>query len=273
MSDNLGLWLRRSREARRLELDDAVKALRIRKQYLRALELGDYEALPGPIQARGFLRNYARFLDLPVEEVLARYDAEVQGVPVQPRAVEMQLPSPGQLRTWAPPPPSLDEERVEVRARASGSLLRIFLILLAFFALLVLVSFAWLRWGAEADTQASSTTVVSAAVEITATAPSATATAKPVFPVSADGTVRIRLIPESHAWISVSADDVVVFQGIAVPLQVIEAVGKEMVVISTGNGAAFRLFVNGTDWGTLGGQGEVVQRAWTPSGEVAVEDL
>jgi len=57
MSDSLGLWLRRSREARRLELDDAVKALRIRKQYLRALELGDYEALPGPIQARGFLRN------------------------------------------------------------------------------------------------------------------------------------------------------------------------------------------------------------------------
>lgn len=273
MSDNLGLWLRRSREARRLELDDAAKALRIRKQYLRALEMGDYEALPGPIQARGFLRNYARFLALPVEEVLARYDAEMQGVPVQPRAVEVRLPPSGQLRTWAPPPPSLDEERAEVRARASDSLLRLFLILLVFFALLAAASFAWLRLGGHADTQTPAAAAVSTATEVAVASPPLTATATPVFPLSADGTVRIRLIPESHAWISVSADAEVVFQGIAVPQQVIEAVGKEIVIVSTGNGAAFRLFVNGTDWGRLGSQGEVVRRAWAPSGEVVLEDM
>ncbi len=76
MTDSLGVWLRRSRETRQLDLDDAARTLRIRRRYLQALEMGDYEALPGPIQARGFLRNYVRFLGLPVEDALARYDAE-----------------------------------------------------------------------------------------------------------------------------------------------------------------------------------------------------
>ncbi len=86
MSDGLGLWLRRTRETRQISLPDAEKALRIRRRYLQALEMGDYAALPGEIQARGFLRNYARYLNLPVEEALARYDAEIQGRPMQPRA-------------------------------------------------------------------------------------------------------------------------------------------------------------------------------------------
>ncbi len=65
MTDSLGVWLRRSRETRQLDLDDAACTPRIRRRYLQALEMGDYEALPGPIQARGFLRNYVRFLGCP----------------------------------------------------------------------------------------------------------------------------------------------------------------------------------------------------------------
>ncbi len=34
MSDGLGIWLRRARETRQQTLEDAEKALRIRKRYL-----------------------------------------------------------------------------------------------------------------------------------------------------------------------------------------------------------------------------------------------
>ena len=82
MNDGLGAWLRRTREQQQLTLADVEKALRIRRRYLQALEVSDYAALPGEIQARGFLRNYARFLKLPIEEALARYDSEVKGTPL-----------------------------------------------------------------------------------------------------------------------------------------------------------------------------------------------
>ena len=34
---------------------------------------------------------------------------------------------------------------------------------------------------------------------------------------------------------------------------------------------SFHLYINGTDWGQLGNSGEVVRRAWSPTGEVSLE--
>ena len=278
MIDSLGIWLRRTREARQLDLQDAEQALRIRRRYLQALEVGDFEALPGPIQARGFLRNYARYLGLPVEDVLARYDAEVEGHPVQPR-ISMRVPDRLQRtgeRTWAPPPPTIEEEAREVRANSSGSLLRILVGVLIFFGLVTVGSLAWLQFESGRATPVppvtSATEVVEGADAASPTA-SPTVTATPSFPVLPEGEVRVRLVPRSHAWISISADSQVVFQGVAETSQVLVAEADEILIVSTGNGGAFDLTINGTDWGPLGEQGEVVRRAWTPEGEVSLEDL
>jgi cytoskeletal protein RodZ len=272
MTDSLGLWLRRTREARRLDLQDVEKVLRIRRRYLQALEVGDYEALPGGIQARGFLRNYARYLGLPTEDVLARFDAEISGKPVQPRLPEIELPASGGLRTWAPPPPTAEEERVAVRANTSGGLVRILGAMLLFFALVAAASFAWLRFGAQDDVLPDLSVSAATATPGSAASPVPTTVPTPVFPVAEDGLVRIRIVAQNRAWISVSSDAEVIFQGVAEPQQVIEASAAEIVVVSTGNGSSFQLYVNGTDWGALGGQGEVVRRAWTPQGETTLED-
>ncbi|MGC9521697.1 MAG: RodZ domain-containing protein [Anaerolineae bacterium] len=272
MADSLGTWLRRTREVQRLDLEDAVEALRIHRRYLQALEMGDYEALPGPIQARGFLRNYARFLGISVDDALARYDAEVRGQPVQPRIAEIEVPTRRGMRTWAPPPPTVEEERAAVRANTSGGLLRILAAALIFFALVGAASFAWLQFGPVQAVQTSEPTPPSAEGGGAPATVTPTVQSTPVFPISSDGMVRVRLIPTSHAWISLSADADIVFQGIAEPDQLLEAAAADTLIVSTGNGGAFRLYVNGTDWGLLGSQGEVVRRAWTPSGETMLED-
>ncbi len=272
MTDSLGIWLRRSREARKQDLEDVVRALRIRHRYLQALEMGDYEALPGPIQARGFLRNYARFLGLPVEDVLARYDSEVRGVPFQPSVPEIQMINIKGMRNWAPPPPSVEEERAAVRANSSGGLLKILAAVLVLFAIFTVAVFLWLELGQGTVIEAAVPDPSSPAVVIQPVTATATPEASNSFPVSSDGTVRIRLLPLGHAWISVSADERVIFQGIAGPEQAVEAIANEMVIVSTGNGGAFRLFVNGEDWDVLGEQGEVVRKAWTPTGETPLGD-
>lgn len=273
MVDGLGLWLRRARENRQLTLEDVESALKIRSRYLQALEFGDYATLPGVVQTRGFLRNYARFLGLPVDEALARYEAELSGSPMQPRDIAIHVETPGRqgLRSWAPPPPSVDEEIASTRARDSRGLMNILLGVIVVFLLIAGGSYIALR---SVDKQATPPRATNVEVAQTIQSPpEETQPSTPIFPVASDGSVRLRIIPNSSAWISISADEQVVFQGIAEAQQVLEAVAEELLIVATGNGGAFQLYVNGTDWNLLGEQGEVVRRAWSPEGEVFPEDM
>ncbi len=69
----LGSYLREEREARGLDLRDAAQQTRISVNYLKAIENDDFSRLPGEVFVRGFLKNYAKFLQLPEQEVLRRY--------------------------------------------------------------------------------------------------------------------------------------------------------------------------------------------------------
>jgi cytoskeleton protein RodZ len=70
MIDTIGQRLKKAREFHHLTLEKAAEATRIRTGYLRALESDDFSAMPSPVQARGFLRNYAQYLDLDLDQVL-----------------------------------------------------------------------------------------------------------------------------------------------------------------------------------------------------------
>lgn len=69
----LGDLLREARESRGLSLERVEEATRIRRVFLEALEEERFDALPGEVYVRGFLRNYARFLGLDPEELLTAY--------------------------------------------------------------------------------------------------------------------------------------------------------------------------------------------------------
>ncbi|MFL2668413.1 MAG: helix-turn-helix domain-containing protein [Alphaproteobacteria bacterium] len=68
-----GGTLREIRQGQNLELHDIAKALRIRENYLKGIEDGQFEKLPGPAYANGFVRAYADYLGLEVDEVMRRY--------------------------------------------------------------------------------------------------------------------------------------------------------------------------------------------------------
>ncbi len=274
MAEGLGMWLRRAREAKDLSLDQVEKTLRIRRRYLQALEVADYAALPGPIQARGFLRNYARFLGLPVEEALARYESEISGQPVQPRprpTVETTVNHhPDRPTVFAPPP---DEE--EIAAPTTGvspTLLWVLVGAMIFFALLALGSLIYLELSDRSTVPAPTPSFAPTAVlELT---PEVVAPASgPSFMPALDGTVTVRLDPQEHAWIRLVTDGEVAYQGVAGPGERLEVTASERCLVETGNGGAFQLFVNGEDWGALGEGGQIVRRVWSPSGEESLSGL
>src|SRR5258708_5957 len=60
-------------------LEQATEDTRIRGKFLQAIESGDYQSLPGTVYTKGFLRNYAGYLNLDPEEMVALYTGERGG--------------------------------------------------------------------------------------------------------------------------------------------------------------------------------------------------
>ncbi len=69
----VGAGLREVRERLGWKLPDVAEALRIRLEYLVAIEAGDLSPLPGPAYRVGFIRAYAQILGLDGEEILSRF--------------------------------------------------------------------------------------------------------------------------------------------------------------------------------------------------------
>ena len=70
--EGAGARLKRERESQGLSLFDAARALRLSEKQMTALEADDYSKLPGRTFVRGFIRNYARLVQLDPEPLMAQ---------------------------------------------------------------------------------------------------------------------------------------------------------------------------------------------------------
>jgi cytoskeleton protein RodZ len=69
----IGDLLREEREKKGLSLSDVENATKIRVRYIKALETEQYQIIPGEVYRLGFLKNYARLLDLDPNTMINRY--------------------------------------------------------------------------------------------------------------------------------------------------------------------------------------------------------
>ncbi len=72
----LGEKLRKLRTDSRMTLHDISKATKIQEKYLEFLETGVYEKLPADVYVKGFLRSYARYLNVEEEALVKLYERE-----------------------------------------------------------------------------------------------------------------------------------------------------------------------------------------------------
>jgi hypothetical protein len=75
-SSGLGRALKRARVGQGYEIAEVAQTLRIRPEYLEALEEGDHARLPGRVYAIGFVRTYANFLGLDSAVAIERFKSE-----------------------------------------------------------------------------------------------------------------------------------------------------------------------------------------------------
>ena len=71
----IGTALRDARVARNLSLAEVSALLRIREAHLEAIELEDFEQLPGNVYVIGFIRTYAQYLELNESDLIMRFKA------------------------------------------------------------------------------------------------------------------------------------------------------------------------------------------------------
>jgi transcriptional regulator with XRE-family HTH domain len=74
-----GAWLRRQREMREIDLLEIADKTKISLRYLKAMEQDRFDVLPAPVFARGFLREYAKYVGLNADEVVNYYLSSHEG--------------------------------------------------------------------------------------------------------------------------------------------------------------------------------------------------
>lgn len=119
----VGSILKTAREEKALSLNQVKEVTKIHPRFLKALEEGDYSVFSSPVHLKGFLRTYARFLELDEEEAMAFLRREYDEKKVQRKIAQVKVLQ-GSRMFWTP-----------------GWVISIFAVVL------VLVFFGYLFWG------------------------------------------------------------------------------------------------------------------------------
>lgn len=99
----IGRTLRVERERRRVSLDAVARVTMVRRDYLEHIEAGRLSALPSGAYARGFIRAYARYLELDPDPFVSAYEQMCADPAPELSAVvrrPVRMPNAVQPRAW-----------------------------------------------------------------------------------------------------------------------------------------------------------------------------
>ena len=270
----IGRELRARREMLSLTYEEIERHTHVRISFLEALENGALDGLPSTVQARGILANYAAFIDLNPEAILLRFAEGIQA-----RHREQRPHWPQRTRS----PMTVHSNLPPLRAFIASDLLfgggaAIMLILFAVWGInrVVTLRSAQAEQGGalsipEALAQAAIPTIPSEITLIPAVdtqlVPTLEATTQEA-PTSIDPsiTVQVRLSATERTYLRVLVDDQPAFEGRTEPGKDYYYQAARQIEVLAGNAAALRVTHNGTDRGTLGGYGQVVDQLYTSRG-------
>ena len=285
----IGQRLRNQREALGITLADVEKFTHVRQHYIQALEGGLLDQLPSPVQGRGMLSNYARFLNLDADGLLLRF-AEGLQLRREERTEGTIVVNPRQASPRRAADPVASQKPVK-----SAVLRRILSPDLIIGGGLLIVMVIFFVWGASRlDLGGSETTdltitapSISEMLAITATPspPAGAITDTPQPPVEGGlpvdiavstvvGTqvntdpLQVYVIARQRAWVKITIDGKVAFQGRVLPGNAYTYSGSDRVELLTGNAGALQVFFNQNDLGTLGAAGQVGSLVFTSDGVI-----
>lgn len=273
---DIGKQLHQRRNLISLSLDDIESQTHIRKHFLSAIEAGHFDKLPSPVQARGMLANYAGFLSMDAEAILLDFADALQ----KKRLETVQLPPHKQA------PREISPTRLRLKNFFSLDLLVI--------AAIFVVIAGFVIWGVNrimtADSPVASSTDLPEVSDVLLATPSPTLefietiessesneTTEEVTGVeiteiptlqSNTSAIAIVVIPIQNAWIQVTSDDEIVYQGRVITGNAYDYYADQKLELLTGSAGAIQVFFNDQDIGSIGLIGQVSNLVFTTNGLV-----
>ena len=254
----IGDLLRRERERQNLSIKDIEKATSIRALYIDAIEKGEYKTLPGEVYAKGFVRNYANYLELNANEIVNAFNEEMHpqeelqdaaGSSSAEEARQEQSAERNREEYRGPKITSLESYPMEKKSHGVRNALMVAT------AVFVVAFAALIAFGGDEEPSAPAPrakTQTQQGQKQTEAAP------KP----AADG-VEVKLSFTDRCWTEVVVDGKTEFEGTAEKGKVLTLKGKDKVHITAGNAGALNYSLNGKDMGAIGQKGEVVEKTFT----------
>lgn len=187
---DIGSVLRQARMRRGQSLEVVQQQTRIPRKMLEALEANRFEEFPAIVYLRGFLKNYCDHLDLDFDPLWSQVD------PAKPKA----QPDAGATPKDEPAPKHRTEHEPEGELAASGPSAAQLLPVMLVGGLAVAAASVWLLKSAK---PAAPPEVV---------APPAQPPSE-IAPINAPTKMSLRVVAKQDAWMQLSTDGVLRFQG------------------------------------------------------------
>jgi len=280
LMSEIGSEIKSQRERLGFTISNVEDQIYIPARYLEAIENGNLEELPSTVQGKGMVKNYAQFLGMDPEPLLLSYADVLQR--------------------------RLEETRPEIKPGKTDSEMMIWLkrfianptLLWAGVMILIITVSVWaglLILGGNGSVLEDTATIPAVADILlpsstsTATLPAAVttpgdievavsptdegetssgeeqeATSTPVL--LGNEKIQIQLIILHRAWVRVTVDNILEYEGRLVPGSVKVFGGELSIEVLTGNAAGVEVIYNQQDLGVMGLYGEVISRIYTPRG-------
>ncbi len=281
----MGSTLRAEREKRGLTIKDIERETSIRAKYLEALEKGMYDALPGEVYVKGFIRNYADFLHLNAEKLVQEYREEIHGTDIEPIAT-VKPATTSIVNEHAPFSSGSDfHKRVEKAHKNQITAMLAAAVVIAF------VGSIYYFFGEDPSvpkpqqtaqqgtTQNQNPTPQAQPAQPTAPAQQAQTSAQnqpqqtsqqpasiPTIGNTANasaGQADVTANFTGRCWVQALADGKVIYEGMAEANQTMRWTGKKEVILTAGNAGVVDVTYNGQRVGKLGKEGAVVEKKFS----------
>ena len=264
----LGAQFRQAREEKELSLQDVEKKTRIRFKFLQAIEQGNFFVIDNPTQLKGFLRTYARTLDLDDVVILSQYE---QALRYESRKGRGRKKNRRQNTSVEAPPQVLPGQRIVVeKPRINtanyptestvyqpesgntgkvivGGVLILVIVGMVIGAIVLVASDFFLGDEAtppvgviQAINLASSPVVVPTATPTQNVQPTVVTTPNIVPGTPLD----IQLVAQQRLWLRVQIDGVIDFEGLMRPGDALNYRPADTLIVTTSNAVGLQILVN-----------------------------
>ncbi|MEA2599938.1 MAG: hypothetical protein QOF89_930 [Acidobacteriota bacterium] len=232
-SSSFGDWLRRQREMREISLRDIADRTKISLRYLEAMEADRFDLLPAPIFAKGFLREYARYVGLSPDDVVNHYLSVKH-------PEELEAASREDTKVTRVKPKPLDPGQPPVRRNWSYGLL------LALVGLILLVLVAAAAWFADRRHEQPSSSRQAPPLAAAPPAPAPRpAASTPVPPPQPAAPLEVSLDFTQDCWVSALIDGKNRLAEQRVQGEALQLEAEKSIVLTLGNAGGVEVQVNG----------------------------